>query len=189
MANHPEVRRQPIFRGIAVPSDTWFVGGYPDTRSDGVVLFDVAKVPVTHEPGLNAIRRSFDLMRAFSAHERTRRFASCDPRTDPAGALWHVEERSGQLAQPRPECGHFLPVATPMNAVSLFRLFSRIFLGTQRTGIHVVSDALPRERWVLSCIALFIVATGIVPGAVLALRRTAAQEVNSPLSSLEQHAR
>ncbi|MBL8240008.1 MAG: DUF2309 domain-containing protein [Bryobacterales bacterium] len=106
MANHPEVRAELVSRGITIPADTWFVGGYHDTCSDDVVLFDTGAVPVSHHPSLAAIRNSFDLMRARSAHERARRFESCSPSADPAAALWHVEERSEHLAQPRPEYGH-----------------------------------------------------------------------------------
>lgn len=80
-----------------------------------------------------------------------------------------------------PRIGLLLPLATAMNAVSLFRLYSKMFLGAQRTGVHGIGDAIPRERWVLSAIAIFIVATGVMPSAVLALRRTAAQALNSPI--------
>ena len=79
-----------------------------------------------------------------------------------------------------PRIGFLLPLATAMNAVSLFRLFSKIFLGTQKTGIHGIGDAIPRERWVLSAIVIFIVAAGVMPSAVLALRRNAALALNAP---------
>lgn len=106
MANHPDVRTELISRGIAINSDTWFVGGYHDTCSDDVVLFDTEQVPPAHHSDLNAIVQSLDLARARAAHERARRFESCSGKADPAGALWHVEERSEHLAQPRPEYGH-----------------------------------------------------------------------------------
>ena len=106
MANRPEVRKELVSRGITIPAETWFVGGYHDTCSDDIVLFDLEEVPITHHPDLNSIRQSLDLARARSAHERARRFESCSPNADPAAALWHVEERSEHLAQPRPEYGH-----------------------------------------------------------------------------------
>jgi len=81
-----------------------------------------------------------------------------------------------------PQVGLLLPLATAMNAVSLFRLFSKMFLGTQRTGIHGVGDAIPRERWVLAAIAVFIVVAGVTPSAAVALRRNAAQALNATLS-------
>ncbi|MBI2687772.1 MAG: DUF2309 domain-containing protein [Acidobacteria bacterium] len=106
MANRPEVRQELVSRGVTIPADTWFVGGYHDTCSDDVVLYDLDLVPPSHEPDLNAIRQSLDLARARSAQERARRFESCADDADPTAALWHVEERSEHLAQPRPEYGH-----------------------------------------------------------------------------------
>ena len=49
-----------------------------------------------------------------------------------------------------PLTGLLLPIATAMNAVSVFRLFTRLFLGKRRTGFTVMADALPRERWILA---------------------------------------
>ena len=45
-----------------------------------------------------------------------------------------------------PLTGLLLPIATAMNAVTFFRLFSVLFLGKRRTGFTVMADALPRER-------------------------------------------
>jgi NADH-quinone oxidoreductase subunit M len=80
-----------------------------------------------------------------------------------------------------PQVGLLLPVATAMNAVSLFRLFSRMFTGTQRTGIQGIADAVPRERWVLAAIVFFIVAAGMMPNVAVALRANAAHEISQAL--------
>lgn len=106
MANRSEVRLLLRERGIDVPDDTWFIGGYHDTCSDDIVLFDLDTVPATHHGDLESIRKSLDQARADDAHERARRFESCPSGADPAEALRHVEERSEHLAQPRPEYGH-----------------------------------------------------------------------------------
>jgi uncharacterized protein YbcC (UPF0753/DUF2309 family) len=106
MANRPEVRDRLRERGIDIPPDTRFIGGYHDTCSDDVELFDVDDLPATHQADLQRIRESLDKARARNAHERGRRFESCPPKADPAAALRHVEERSEHLAQPRPEYGH-----------------------------------------------------------------------------------
>ena len=106
MANRDEVRDRLRERGIDIPEDTWFVGGYHDTCSDDVEFFDLDALPATHETDLNHIRASLDTARARNAHERARRFESCPPHADPDSALRHVEERSEHLAQPRPEYGH-----------------------------------------------------------------------------------
>src|SRR5215472_15897916 len=66
-----------------------------------------------------------------------------------------------------PLTGLLLPVATAMNAVSFFRLFSRLFLGQHRTGFTIMADALPRERWILAGIVLFVVLGGLFPNATV----------------------
>jgi len=106
MANRPEVRFRLRDMGIEIPQHTWFVGGYHDTCSDGVELFDLDALPATHRVDLDRIRQSLDKARARNAHERARRFESCPAHLDPAAALRHVEERSEHLAEPRPEYGH-----------------------------------------------------------------------------------
>lgn len=106
MANRAEVRERLRERGIQIPSDTWFVGGYHDTCSDDVELYDLAALPATHAADLDGIRASLDRAKARDAHERTRRFESCSPDASLRDALRHVEERSEHLAEPRPEYGH-----------------------------------------------------------------------------------
>lgn len=73
---------------------------------------------------------------------------------------------SGTLTT-HPLIGLLLPIATTMNAVSFFRLFSRLFLGKRRTGFTVMADALPRERWILAGIVLFVVLGGLFPNATV----------------------
>lgn len=67
-----------------------------------------------------------------------------------------------------PLTGLLLPIATAMNAVSIFRLFTRLFLGKHRTGFTVMADALPRERWILAAGILFVVLSGLFPNAIVA---------------------
>jgi uncharacterized protein len=106
MANRLEVRERLREEGIDIPEDTWFIGGYHDTCSDDVELFDLDAVPATHQVDLESIRNSLDQARAQNAMERSRRFESSYPNADAAQSLRHVEERSEHLAQPRPEYGH-----------------------------------------------------------------------------------
>jgi NADH-quinone oxidoreductase subunit M len=75
----------------------------------------------------------------------------------------------GTLAS-HPQTGMLLPLAIAMNAVSVFRLFARLFLGSRRTGFTVMADALPRERWVLTAGVLFVLLGGLFPNAIVALR-------------------
>jgi uncharacterized protein YbcC (UPF0753/DUF2309 family) len=106
MANHPAVRAGLRSKGIRIPEDTWFVGGYHDTCSDELLLFDIDAVPATHTGDLNRVRESLDKARAWSAHERARRFEAASPGLDADGGLRHVQERAEHLAEPRPEYGH-----------------------------------------------------------------------------------
>jgi NADH-quinone oxidoreductase subunit M len=66
-----------------------------------------------------------------------------------------------------PVTGVVLPIATAINAVTVFRLFARLFLGKRRTGFTHFADALPRERWILASGALFVVFGGIFPNLIL----------------------
>lgn len=71
----------------------------------------------------------------------------------------------GTLAS-HPLIGLLLPIAIALNAVSVIRLFTRLFLGKRRTGFTVMADALPRERWALTVVVLFVVLGGLFPNAL-----------------------
>jgi NADH:ubiquinone oxidoreductase subunit 2 (subunit N) len=87
---------------------------------------------------------------------------------------------NGTLAS-HPQTGLLLPIATAMNAVSVFRLFARLFLGKRRTGFTVMADALPRERWILAAGVLFVVLGGLFPNAIVALRSAEAETVEQAM--------
>lgn len=106
MANRPEVRQELKEKGIHIPEDTWFIGGYHDTCNDDINLYDLDSVPETHQQELEQIRRSLEQARMWNAHERTRRFEAADRNAGPVEALHHVQERAEHLAEPRPELGH-----------------------------------------------------------------------------------
>jgi uncharacterized protein YbcC (UPF0753/DUF2309 family) len=106
MANRQEVRALLRDRGVQIPDDVWFVGGYHDSCSDDVELFDLHAVPATHQPDLERVQASLDQACTRNAHERARRFENSPVQASPEAALRHVEERSAHLAQPRPEYGH-----------------------------------------------------------------------------------
>ena len=82
----------------------------------------------------------------------------------------------GTLAS-HPLTGLLLPIAIAMNAISVFRLFARLFLGKRRTGFTVMADALPRERWILTAGVLFVVLGGLFPNAIVALGPAAGETV------------
>ncbi|HLH00808.1 MAG TPA: proton-conducting transporter membrane subunit [Bryobacteraceae bacterium] len=81
-----------------------------------------------------------------------------------------------------PQTGVLLPVAIAMNAVSMFRLFTRLFLGKRRTGFTAMVDALPRERWILTAGALFVVLGGLFPNAIVRLGSTGTGEARTASS-------
>lgn len=114
MANEPEVRAELRSRGLELPDDTTFVGGYHDTCNDAITWYDLERVPARHAESLVRLRAGFEYARTMDAHERCRRFESVPLDVEPAAALAHVQARAVDLAQPRPEYGH----AT--NAVCVF---------------------------------------------------------------------
>jgi NADH-quinone oxidoreductase subunit M len=79
--------------------------------------------------------------------------------------------------QSHPLTGLLLPIATAMNAVSVFRLFTRLFLGRRRTGFTAVVDALPRERWILAAGLVFVILGGLFPDVIVARRSAEAKLV------------
>lgn len=106
MANRPQVRRLLAEQGIAIPDDTWFVGGQHDTCSDILTWYDLDRIPDARQGDFAALQA--DLLRAdaLAAAERCRRFASArSPRTG-AAAIRHVLNRAQDLSQVRPEFGH-----------------------------------------------------------------------------------
>lgn len=106
MLNDPRVRTAIAAGGIAIPPDTWFVGAYHNTCDDTVTLTDVDRVPDTHRAELARVRADFDAACDRNAHERCRRFMSAPLDQSAGDAHKHVEDRSADLAQVRPELGH-----------------------------------------------------------------------------------
>lgn len=106
MANKPAVRERLRQKGILIPEDTWFLGGYHDTCNDNIDYYDVDLMPASHEPDLARVRESLDRARAMSAHERTRRFEAAGHGLTVEQGLRHVQERAEHLGEPRPEYGH-----------------------------------------------------------------------------------
>jgi hypothetical protein len=106
VANRPAVREGLRARGIDIPDQTWFVGGYHDSCSDAIELYEAEAVPAPLRPRLGSARQVLEHARRMNAHERCRRFEAIAPTASPDVALRHVEARSEHLAEPRPEYGH-----------------------------------------------------------------------------------
>jgi uncharacterized protein YbcC (UPF0753/DUF2309 family) len=104
--NDPRVRAALAGRGLIIPVDTVFVGAYHNTCSDSVDFFDLDRLPASHCDDFAEARRNLDVTCDRNAHERCRRFMSAPLTLGFAEARTHVEGRSEDLAQTRPELGH-----------------------------------------------------------------------------------
>ena len=106
MANDPRVRALLKERGLIIPETTLFVGGFHNTCDDATTYLDVDRIPPNHTAKFLAAKEIVEQARRRNAHERARRFYSLDMRSSDEEALRHVECRSQDLAQVRPEYNH-----------------------------------------------------------------------------------
>lgn len=104
--NDPRVRSQLVQRGIILPADTVFVGGMHNTCKETVVFYDRDRIPPSHQQEFKDARKAIESACDRNAHERCRRFMSAPLTLSFREARRHVEERSEDLAQTRPELGH-----------------------------------------------------------------------------------
>ena len=104
--NDPRVRDLLIERGILIPEETWFVGGFHNTCDDSVTFLDEDKIPQSHQDDFVAFQQVVEQTCDRNAHERCRRFQSAPLNLSFTAARRHVQARSEDLAQTRPECGH-----------------------------------------------------------------------------------
>lgn len=104
--NDVRVRQILESRGLQIPSDTWFLGGLHNTCSDTVSFLDLDLLPKSHFKDFEAARETLEEVCERNAHERCRRFESAPLNMTTAAAHIHVEERSEDLAQTRPEYGN-----------------------------------------------------------------------------------
>ncbi len=86
----------------------------------------------------------------------------------------------GTLAT-HPWIGLAMPLATALNALSIFRLFARLFMGRPMLSGPPSLDALPRERWALGAVVVFLVAGGLLPGQLVKLQSSAADVIVATL--------
>ncbi|MFI3197238.1 MAG: DUF2309 domain-containing protein [Methylococcaceae bacterium] len=106
MANRREIRKLLIERGIIIPSDTWFIGAEHNTCNEAISWFDLTDLPTERRPSLKKLQQALRHAQLMSAHERCRRLASAPRKPTPKQALAHIQERSTDFSQARPELGH-----------------------------------------------------------------------------------
>ncbi|MDB5334938.1 MAG: hypothetical protein JWN70_557 [Planctomycetaceae bacterium] len=104
--NDSRVREGLAERGIIIPEDTIFIGGFHNTCNDEVTLFDTENIPDTHREDFEQATKLISDTCDRNAHERCRRFISAPLTMTFPAARRHVEGRAEDLAQTRPECGH-----------------------------------------------------------------------------------
>lgn len=106
MLNDPRVQELLANRGLTIPAEVHFLGGLHNTCSDSITFHDVDQVPLTHKDDLEYAQSMLEKTCERNAHERCRRFQSAPLDLSFAAARRHVEGRSQDLAQTRPEFGN-----------------------------------------------------------------------------------
>lgn len=104
--NDPRVREGLEHRGLVVPPETVFIGGCHNTCNETVSFYDRDRIPPSHQQEFTNARKAIAAACGRNAHERCRRFMSAPLTLSFGDARRHVEERSEDLAQTRPELGH-----------------------------------------------------------------------------------
>jgi uncharacterized protein YbcC (UPF0753/DUF2309 family) len=105
MANEPEVRRILEEKGLSIPDDTWFLPGKHNTTTDRVEFYDLEELPDSHKEDLQALNKDLEEAGAKQALERCHRIPSAPTEISPKQAFAHVDTRSCDWANPRPEWG------------------------------------------------------------------------------------
>lgn len=106
MLDDPRVRERLAAMGLVIPAETVFVGAFHNTCDDSITYFDLDRLPSSHRAAFAAAQRDLNTARQRNARERCRRFESAPLSLSDEMALRHVEARSEDLSQVRPEYGH-----------------------------------------------------------------------------------
>lgn len=106
MLNDSRVRSKLQARGLEIPPDAYFVGGYHNTGDETLLFYDLDLLPrFLHKEFHKA---HTDLLKTCerNAHERCRRFYSAPLNISAEDAHEHVFDRTVDLAQTRVEFGN-----------------------------------------------------------------------------------
>ena len=106
MLNDLRVRRVLASRGIEIPEETYFIGGQHNTATEEMMFHDLELLPVRQYKQVHAASLLLAEAARRNAHERCRRFESADLDLSLDEALLHVQNRSEDLAETRPEYGN-----------------------------------------------------------------------------------
>lgn len=105
MANEPAVRRIIQDNGLPIPEDTWFLPGKHNTTTDRVTFYDLEELPVNHASDLQELHKDLEQAGMNQALERCHRIPLAPTEISPEQAFMHVDGRSFDWANPRPEWG------------------------------------------------------------------------------------
>jgi uncharacterized protein len=106
MLNDPRVRTGLAARGLTIPDDVRFLGSMHNTCDESMTYYDLHAIPDSHAAEFAQIREWFEEACRRNAHERCRRFESAPLSISLEAARRHVEGRSQDLSEVRPEYGH-----------------------------------------------------------------------------------
>ena len=106
MLNDPRVRAILATEGIEIPAETYFLGGQHNTGTDEITFYDLELLPTWHSHRMPEIRRILSTACERNAQERCRRFESAEFNITEAKALLHVQDRTQNLSETRPEYGN-----------------------------------------------------------------------------------
>jgi len=105
MANNLKMRERLSKAGINIPSDTHFLAGQMDTTTDHVQLFDLEDMPPTHQADLARLQEDMKKASALTSRERCARLPDIAQSMGQNEAKAHVQRRSVDWSQVRPEWG------------------------------------------------------------------------------------
>jgi uncharacterized protein YbcC (UPF0753/DUF2309 family) len=106
MLNDVRVRRRLAEKGLPIPDETQFIGGLHNTATEEIMFYDLELLPTRKVKQVRAASQLLAEAARRNAHERCRRFESADLNITKNDALLHVQNRSEDLAQTRPEYGN-----------------------------------------------------------------------------------
>ncbi|MBL8853300.1 MAG: DUF2309 family protein [Planctomycetaceae bacterium] len=106
MLNDVRVRRRLLTLGLSIPDETQFIGGLHNTATEEIMFYDLELLPTRKVKQVREASRLLAEAARRNAHERCRRFESADLKITRNEALLHVQNRSEDLAQTRPEYGN-----------------------------------------------------------------------------------
>jgi uncharacterized protein YbcC (UPF0753/DUF2309 family) len=133
--NDPAVRALLARQGIVIPDDTRFVAGLHNTTTDEVALFDLERLPASHQTDAARLQQALAAAGAASRRERAPRLGlAALPEEELAAAL---RSRAADIAQVRPEwglAGNAAFIAAPRSRTARLQLDGRVFLHDYDAG-------------------------------------------------------